>query len=105
MIQTKVAQNYISYKKLSGIIFLSTSGVELGSSKDVPYLKCCKTLEWERSFTSGLNAVKNTDNIKNGSNESCAKLNFLRKTLPKHTSIYTTSGAKKLQRCPIFEML
>ncbi len=34
ILQTKIAENYISYRKLSGSISLSTRGVELGGSKD-----------------------------------------------------------------------
>ncbi len=42
---TKIAQNEISNKKLTGSISLSTSAVELGSAKDVLYLKYYNTLE------------------------------------------------------------
>ncbi len=37
-------------------------------------------LEWESRFTSGLNAAKNTDHIKNASNKNCSELNFLQGT-------------------------
>ncbi len=35
----KFAQNLISYKKLAGCISISIPGVELKSSKDLPFLK------------------------------------------------------------------
>ncbi len=47
MIQTKVAENWISDKKLSGVISLSTHEVELGGSKDLSLLKYYNILGWE----------------------------------------------------------
>ncbi len=38
-IQTKTVQNEIFYKKVKGRVSLSPQGVELGDSKDLPFLK------------------------------------------------------------------
>ncbi len=84
MVQMKVAQNLISFEKFSGNISLSNLGVEPGASTDLPVLKCYNTLQWESRFTLWLNAAKNLIISKNGSNEGCAKLNFLQKTLWKN---------------------
>ncbi len=75
MVQTKVAQNYISYKKLTGSISLSTPGVELWGFKDVTCLKYNNTLEWESRFWAKC-YKKILIILKYDSNKGCAKLNF-----------------------------
>ncbi len=76
MVQIKVAQNLISYKKLSRNASLSTSGVELGDSKDLLFLKCYDTLERKSRFTSRLNMAKNTDYIKKWFKQKFCKIKF-----------------------------
>ncbi len=49
--------------------------------------------EWESSFTSVLNAAKNTHHIKKGFNKSCLELNFVQKSLRARMSIPSQSGA------------
>ncbi len=75
------------------------------SSKNLTFLKYYNALEWESSITLRLNAVKNIDYIKKGSNKSCTKLNFLQKIHRMHISTYLRSGAGGLQRFTIFEIL
>ncbi len=58
MVQTKVVENLISYKKLESSISLSTPRVELWSFKDVSCLQYYNTLEWKSRFTLGPNAAK-----------------------------------------------
>ncbi len=66
MLKTKVVQNYIPYKKLSGCILLSPPKVELGSPNICHFLN--DALEWKSRFTLELNVAKNTDYI-----EKCFK--------------------------------
>ncbi len=52
MLWTKVAQNWISYKKLGGCVSLSIPGVEVGGSNDLPFLKYYNGQKWESRFSA-----------------------------------------------------
>ncbi len=65
MLQIKVVEYYISYKKVSEHICLSPPGVLLGSSKDcLSSLKYYIVLKWESGFTLRLDTAKNAYYIK-----------------------------------------
>ncbi len=77
MVQIKVVRNWISYKKVSGWIFLSPPEVKLGGSKDcrvwnIIIYKNEKIDPLKDSTLPKLSII-----TKNGSNKSCSELNFL----------------------------
>ncbi len=75
---------------LEAYLYLHTPcPVELGASKDLPFLKYYNALEWES--TSGLNAAKNIDYRKIWF-KHLIELNFLQKIQWKHISIYPFGG-------------
>ncbi len=75
-IQTEVAENWISYKKLSKSISLSTPGMELGGSPDFSFLKRYNALDWESKFTLGLNTTKNINYIEKWFKEKLCRIKF-----------------------------
>ncbi len=62
------------------------------------WLKYYFVLKRKNSFKLGLNAAKNTHQIKKASNKSCLKLNFLQKSPRVHMSTSFQSAGRRLQR-------
>ncbi len=79
IVQVKLIENWISYKKVSGRIYLSPPWVELRGSKDI--LVSNIRLYWNRKIDSLLGRMLPKLRIisKNCSNKSCSELNFLQK--------------------------
>ncbi len=84
MLRTKVAQNWISYKKLGGRTSLSTPEMELEGSKDLPFLRYYDGHKWESRFTLALNAAKNIDYT-----EKCFKQKLSTIKFAANNSVYT----------------
>ncbi len=57
-------------------------------------------MEWERTFTFGVNAAKIRIILKNAPHKSCSELNFLQNTQWTHVCISPSSGVRRLQRLP-----
>ncbi len=71
MLQVKVVECCILYKKLSDRIRLSYREVELGGFKDCYLLKYYNVQKWESRLTLGLHAVISKNNT---SNKSCRSM-------------------------------
>ncbi len=83
----KTQQTHISICPRKGTIGL----------QKLSFLKHYNVQKSERRFVLGLNADKNTNNLKKGSNKNCSEFNFLKKNHFVRMSISPRSGAKGLK--------
>ncbi len=78
MLQIKIVQNQIFYKKLSRRIYLSSWGVELGSSKDYHFWNTYyNAQEWQVGSLKAWTLPTIQILSKNTSNKSRSELNLL----------------------------
>ncbi len=84
IVEVKVVESWISYKKVSGRTSLSPPGVELGGSKDGYVLNMI--LHWNGKVDSflGWRLLKLRIISNNCSNKSCWELNFVQKKVIKN---------------------
>ncbi len=79
VLQTKVVQNKIFYRKLNGCLCLSVPRVELGAPKIVIFEKILYCIEIEKHVHLGPDAVNNTNYIKKCFKQKLCRVKFLAK--------------------------
>ncbi len=70
MLEIKIVEHLISYKKVSGAYISISPGSESERLQRLPFIKCYNVLQWKSRFTLLFNTTKNTHYIKNGSIEN-----------------------------------
>ncbi len=106
MLQTRIIQNEISYRKLpecNSLSPLPRNGAK--GLQRLQFLKYYDTLELERWLFLGLNAAKSTDCTEKCVKQKLYKIKFSQKTWWAHVLISPRSGARGHQRFVIFEIM
>ncbi len=98
MLQIKIVEPWILYKKVSARICLSPPGVALEDSKDWHLLKYYNVQKRESRFPLGFNGQKKCIISKHALNKSCWALNSVQKSQWAHMCTSLQSGARGLQR-------
>ncbi len=81
MLQIRIVQNEISYKKLPERYSLSPLRSGAKDPQRLQFLKYYDVLEWESWLTLGLNAAKSTDCTEKCFKQKLYKIKFLKKIL------------------------
>ncbi len=103
IVQIKVVENWILYKKVNGRICLSFPGVKLGASKDCHLLNIITYWNKKVNSFSGWTLPKLRNITRNASNKSCWALNFVQECQQANMSIFLKSGAMGLERLICFK--
>ncbi len=98
IVQMKIIENWISYRKVSGRTYLSPPGMELVGLKD--WYVSNIILYWSGKVDSflGWRLPKSKIISNNCSNKNRTELNFVQKSHRAHMTISRRSGAKRFER-------